>query len=97
MSNSSNRMINESLPRVLKHVFGDDFSPYNDRILTDLLTLVAYYGEDDLSKEIIQECNRLRAILVQMAELKSIIERISMISHYRCDFSIDPKSQITPN
>lgn len=97
MSNSANRMINEGLPKVLKNVFGEDYVHNNYRVLTHLLTLVAYYAEDDLSKEMIQECNRLRAILVQIEELKSIMERISHISNYRCDFSSDPRSQIAPN
>ena len=97
MSNSANRMINEGLPKVLKNVFAEDYVHNNYRVLTHLLTLVAYYAEDDLSKEMIQECNRLRAILVQIEELRSIMERISRISNYRCDSSNDPSSQIASN
>jgi len=97
MSESAKNLIKESLPKVIKSVFADEWSHTSKRYISDLLTLVAYYADDDISKEMVQGCNRLRAIILQIDELETIMERISMISNYRCDFLHDSECEVAPN
>lgn len=97
MSNSVKSEIEENLPKLFKNVFADYFIPDNCRALSSLLSLVAYYVEDDFSKEMLRNCNRLRANLVQIEQLESIMNGIARFSNFHCDFSRDPRSQIAPN